>query len=260
MEKTRYIDLNRAIISVSGEDASKLIQGMISNDISKVTPSSQIYSYLLTPQGKYIFDFFISLKEGSYIFDIAEQDKESFLKKLSLYKLRSKAEIKDEGENYTVLAVLDNSSGFSDPRHSAMPNRLIMARSELASITLSPIENYHCLRIKNNIPEGADMEKEKSFPLQYRMKELSGVDFKKGCFVGQEVTARTHHRGEIRRTTYSVTAATPLTAGTSIMAADKEVGTILTAIGNSALARIEIASVITAVPLTAGNSPLTILQ
>jgi folate-binding protein YgfZ len=236
MNNNEKINLDRAVISVSGADAHKFLQGLVSNDIGRATAKDAIYTYFLTPQGKYIFDLFISRQGEDFIIDIAEQDKELFLKKLKMYKLRSQVNI-EELASKAVFAI-KGSEGYSDPRNKNLPNRLIAEKN--SAIDVSAIDEYHKLRVENNVPEGIyDLEKEKSFPLQYRMIELNGVDFKKGCYVGQEVTARTHHRGEVRKTTYTISSSAPLLKGDEILENSVPVGRVLTSTGNSALAIIE---------------------
>ena len=254
MSNNEYINLNRAVISVAGEDAYKFLQGIITNDLGRVTDKNAIYTYLLTPQGKYIFDFFISKKVDEFFIDIAESDKGDFLKKLKMYKLRSKVEISDLSAIQGVYAVLDRASGYADPRSNKMPNRFIETKDSKPEKTL-PIEKYHQLRIENNIPEGVyDLEKDKSYPLHYRMVELNGVDFKKGCYVGQEVTTRTHHRGAVRRTTYVVESPESLAdkANAEIRSGDDAVGKILSASNNKAIALVE-------KEVVEANKPLTVL-
>lgn len=237
MKDNKYINLNRAVIEVNGADTYKFLQGIITNDLGKANEKNSIYSYLLTPQGKYLFDFFISKNAEKFIIDIAESDKDDFIKKLKLYKLRSQVEI-NESQDLKVFGVIGKNIGIKDPRNENLPNRLISNKNEIAE-TKSILE-YHKLRVENNVPEGIyDLEKEKSYPLQYRMIELNGVDFKKGCYVGQEVTARTHHRGVIRKTVYKISAEKDLTKYGEIKFENNIVGKVLTSVKNMAIAIIE---------------------
>ncbi len=242
MQNNEYIDLERAVISVEGEDAFGFLQNMISNDLANAADHKAIYSFLLTPQGKYLFDFFISKQDDKYLIEIALSDKDDFLKKLKMYKLRSKVTITDLSEKYEVIA---SSGGYADPRSAEMPHRAIVTKDEVSAIEKMDIEGYHWLRVENNIPEGIyDLEKDKSYPLQYRMIELNGVDFKKGCYVGQEVTARTHHRGVIRKTVYKIKSegGAPV-SGQEITENGNSVGKVLSAIGYHALALLEVEAV-----------------
>ncbi len=243
----QYISLNRAVISVSGADSITFLQGIISNDITFLEKQPSIYAYILTPQGKYLFDVFITLSGEKYIIDVAAEDAEALMKKLKMYKLRSKVELADISSEFTILWS-PAGNGVPDPRSANMGKRLLASKSQPASSDLS---QYHAARVENNIPEGVyDLEKEKSYPLHYRMNELNGVDYKKGCYVGQEVTARTHHRGVVRRTTYTVTANSPLSSGAEVISNEKPSGRLLTVSGNKAIALLEKEVVESGAPLT----------
>lgn len=233
MENNIYIPLDRAVIEVSGKDSNKFLQGIISNDLNKVSEDASIYAFQLTPQGKYLFDFFISESGGKYLIDVANSQKDEFLKKLKMYKLRSDVEVNDISQEKEVAALIGpkvfekmgdgaepgsvhgfcKGHAFVDPRSRSMYARSIIERENkyqafhAQEFELGDIPDYHRLRIENNIPEGEfDLVQEKSFPLHFRMEEINGVDFEKGCYVGQEVTARTHHKGVVRKTSYHLEA------------------------------------------------------
>lgn len=252
------IDLQRAVITIFGGDAYKFLQGIITNDLAKVTEQNAIYTYLLTPQGKYLFDFFISKQGEKFYIEVAERDKDDLLKKLKMYKLRSAVEIEDISQS-VLVATAETNTGYIDPRSNKMPNRII--REKLNAQASSNIEEYNKLRIENNIPEGDDLEKDKSYPLHYRMIELNGVDFDKGCYVGQEVTTRTHRRGEIRKTIYKISASSPLLKGAEVTLHSSNIGRIITVSGNAGLALLEKEAAENATSkLVSGNSELTIIS
>lgn len=214
----KYIILNRSLIKISGSDAHKFLQGLVSNDVGKATNNCAVYAYLLTPQGKYIFDMFTYNFEDGFAVDISSNYLDSFLKKIKLYKLRSDVAIKDISSEYSVAAIISSEKPafpnvFEDPRNKNMGFRVIIKNENLdnviSKLNLEKLDykDYTKLRIKNLVTEGEfDLEQEKSFPLQYRMIENNAVCFKKGCYVGQEVTARTHHRGVVRKTIYKISA------------------------------------------------------
>ncbi|MDX1950369.1 MAG: hypothetical protein SFT90_07750 [Rickettsiales bacterium] len=252
----KFIKLNRSVISISGSDAEKFLQGIISNDIRKANSQDAICTYFLTPQGKYISDFFIIGFNGGYLIDCPEIDKDLLLKKFNIYKLRSAVKIIDLSNDFEVFQIIEatnqqinelaNQIIFQDVRSENMGYRLLKNKSKNLEIQSSDIKLYHQLRIDNLVVEGEfDLEKEKSFPLQFRMIENNAVDFKKGCYVGQEVTARTHHRGAIRKTIYKISANENLENITEkeILSDDISVGKILSIVGNNALAQIEIEAV-----------------
>jgi folate-binding protein YgfZ len=214
----KYIILNRSLIKISGSDAHKFLQGLVSNDVGKANNNNAVYAYLLTPQGKYIFDMFIYKFEDGFVVDISSNYLDSFLKKIKLYKLRSDVLIKDISSEYSVAAIISSekpnvSNLFEDPRNINMGFRAIIKNENLDNVISklnlekADYKDYTKLRIENLVTEGEfDLEQEKSFPLQYRMIENNAVCFKKGCYVGQEVTARTHHRGVVRKTIYKISA------------------------------------------------------
>lgn len=266
-----YIPLqDRSLLSISGNDARKFLQGIISNDIEKVSPECTIYALLLTPQGKFLFDFFISDMDGAIIIDCASNSKDALVKRLMMYKLRSDVKIEDISNKYEVVALLgdnvfaqdklaDKSPGrtikfckgiaYIDPRDVRMYGRSVIEREnnyqsfEAKDFELGNIEEYEKLRIELTIPAA---EKElisgESFPLQNRLDEINAIDFEKGCYVGQEVTTRSKHRGNIRRTLYTVEfieggAASP---GIEIITEDgKKAGTVLSVMNHLALAQLE---------------------
>ncbi len=264
-----YIPLNRSVIGISGEDSTKLLQGIISNDIEKVTEKKAIYTFQLTPQGKYLFDFFISLKDGQYLIDIAERQRDEFLKKLKMYKLRSKVEIIDLSTQMEVVSLIgdkvfqkigeDEDSGsvhefckghaFLDPRSNLMYARAIIGRDnnyqafQSQEFMLAEVKEYNKLRIENNIPEGEfDLVQDKSYPLQFKMINLNAVDFKKGCYVGQEVTARTYHRGVVRKQVFSLACDSKITheGNFDIIISEKRVGNFLSKLENNCLALLDV--------------------
>ncbi len=275
----KYINLNHGIIRITGNDSEKFLQGLISNDIRKAQTRGAIYTYFLTPQGKYIADFFVvKAGENEFLIDCALTDKDLLIKKFSMYKLRSDVQIKDESEKYSVIQLIGDEGecqkfllsgnpviflSFPDPRNKNLGYRIIAERtSGLQKFGSSEIKEYHKARIDNIVPEGEfDLEKEKSFPLQFRMIENNGVDFKKGCYVGQEVTARTNHRGVIRKTIYKVSAEEDLEklSGQNIICDELEVGKLLTAVSNHALALIDVEAVESGVGIYVGATKLRVI-
>ena len=208
-----YIPLNRSVVSISGADASQFLQGVISNDINKVSKDNAIYTFLLTPQGKYLYDFFITKTDNGFLIEIEYDYVESFLKKLKIYKLRSNVEIEDKTSEFEVCALLgdnvfneiQNSNhgktikfckgvAYIDPRSQKMFARSIIERENeyksfgAKGFDRGGFEEYQKLRILNNIPEGFyDLDQEKSFPLQYRMKSLMLLILKKVVMSGRKL-------------------------------------------------------------------------
>jgi folate-binding protein YgfZ len=192
---------NRNIIEISGIDRKKFIQGLITNDVEKASESNLIYSAMLNAQGRFLYDFFIFDDGEKLVLDCFAERRDEILKKLNLYKLRSQVEIKKNDD----LKVLFNqeSKGFADPRNPELGYRLYSSASKTANED-SKLE-YDFSRISLKIPESEqDLTYEKSFILEFGFDDLNAVDYKKGCYVGQELTARTHYRGEIRKKIFHV--------------------------------------------------------
>lgn len=192
---------NRTIIEISGIDRKKFIQGLITNDVEKASESSLIYSAMLNAQGRFLYDFFIFDDGEKLVLDCFDERRDEILKKLNLYKLRSQVEIK---KNDDLKVFFDQESkGFADPRNPELGYRLYSSESKTANED-SKLE-YDFSRISLKIPESEDdLTYEKSFILEFGFDDLNAVDYKKGCYVGQELTARTHYRGEIRKKIFHV--------------------------------------------------------
>jgi folate-binding protein YgfZ len=200
---------NRSLVKISGEDSLSFLQGLVTTDMNNLKDS--VYSLMLTAQGKYLFDFFIIRVEDYFICDIENSLVDNFIKKIQFYKLRSKVTIEklfpleasDESENNIVVIASDSPIEGSflsvkDPRSDKLGYRSYHMKTPTMT---KEIGSYHLLRIQNMIPEACyDLIQEKSFPLEYGLEKFGAISFNKGCYVGQEVITRTHHRGVIRKT------------------------------------------------------------
>ena len=183
---------DRAVISVSGPEAKAFLQGLITNDVQRLAPDTPLYAALLTPQGKVLFDFLLSEAEDTIFLDCAVLSAESLLKRLTMYRLRARVELALRSD----LALMWNpqSSGLADPRWPALGRRAI-ARPEGSDANADYLEH----RLRLGIPEGADFGSDKMFALDAGLEELHGVSFDKGCYIGQELTARMKHRATARK-------------------------------------------------------------
>ncbi len=184
---------DRTLIEIAGEDRKKFLQGLITNDVNKATAENLIYAVMLNAQGRFLYDFFIFEKDEKLMLDCFAPRRDEILQKLSFYKLRSKVTLQKNDE----LQVSQNFSnvGFPDPRHPSLGHRSY-AKNESAQSE----DSYHLARILNKIPESEhDLTYEKSFILEFGFDELNAIDYKKGCYIGQELTARTHYLGQIRK-------------------------------------------------------------
>jgi len=258
MSDARYfISPARSVLTVSGEDRASFLQGLISNDTARISPSAAIYSAFLTPQGKYLYDFTIAARLDAtgaeiYLLDVEAARRVELQKRLSMYRLRSKVVLADGGVDWVVAVIygvrglealsLPAQAGaakafeggvvFVDPRLPALGARAILPATTAATLLqaagLHPGDAaaYDRLRLSLGIPESpVDLVPDKSILLESGFDELHGVDWQKGCYMGQELTARTKYRGLVRKRLLPVTiTGTPPAPGTPIMAGEREVG------------------------------------
>ncbi len=208
---------DRGIIFINGPDANNFLQNIVTNDINKITDKSTIFSSLLTPQGKYLFDFIIIKHKNGFFLDCEKSQALELLKKLNIYKLRSRVEILDLSNEFVVAVLsrdkflsLENTKDiegnttkfredtlFLDPRNKKLGARLIINLEKLylsikkLNLKLAETKKYYSLSHKLGIPQiECKNLKEKIFGIECNFEELNGIDFKKGCYVGQENTAR----------------------------------------------------------------------
>lgn len=194
--------VDRKLIELSGLDKESFLQGLITNDVEKIKEEGIIFSAFLSAQGKFLADFFIFQYKENLIIDINEIFIEAFKAKLKLYKLNSDVKIKDLEVDVFVDENLNNNypSSYSDPRKSNLLQRVYDFTNEIESFDSDKINDYHALRFKYKLIDGAfDLTIDKSYILEFGYNEIKAISFTKGCYVGQEVTARTFHRGVIRK-------------------------------------------------------------
>ena len=212
-----YILEDRAILYINGDDAEKFLQNLISNDINKVNDDNSCFASLLTPQGKFLFEFIIVKHKSGYFIDCEKNQANDLFKQLSIYKLRSKVEILNLSNEF-VIAVFDSKKfltfdnakdilGYTikyredpivlDPRHKELGARLIinleklyLSLKKLGLKSADPIEYYKISHQLGIVPKDLNKLQNKLFGIECNFEELNGLDFKKGCYVGQENTAR----------------------------------------------------------------------
>lgn len=259
MESCRLSD--RAVISLSGPEARDFLQNLITNDVGKLEPGLGLYAALLSPQGKIGFDFFLVEGEGALLLDVAAAAREALLKKLKLYRLRAKVEItpRDELGVYAGLAgdAARRAVSFVDPRLAALPARSIGAVAEMPAGLPGP-EAYHDLRLALGVPEAGDFGFEKIFALDGGLDELHAVSFDKGCYVGQELTARMKHRATTRKRPLLVTAAAELPPSGTQLAGD--IGEIITTYGRRGFASVRLDRLGAAREAMAGEISVTLVK
>ncbi|OSQ38372.1 YgfZ/GcvT domain-containing protein [Thalassospira mesophila] len=288
MSETLYTPLpNRAVIRVSGADRIDFLQGLVSNNVEKISAEHSGYGALLTPQGKFLFDFFMYQQDdNSLLIDCEGGERaENLFKKLRMYKLRAKVELTNISAEYDVFAVFGDNAVASlalpqqagatapfgngiktvDPRLAAMGARVLVPHGEepaLAGIgaSQSTPDAYHALRVRLGLPNGSEeLEVDKAILLENGFEELNGVDFKKGCYMGQELTARTKYRGLVRKRLLPIEIDGPTPEiGSVIMNEDREAGTIKSIHGTAGLAMIRLERIADGGALQAGDATITV--
>ena len=214
---------DRGVVAVTGEDARKFLDNIITNDMDLLEKQDAIFAGLLSPQGKILFDFFVVPKGSGYLLDIAKERAGDFVKRLAMYRLRAKVSIAERPEVH-VIARWPKEDGFADPRLAVLGGREI---SEAAASTESGAFNaYHAHRIALGVPEGGkDYGFGEAFPHEALFDQLNGVSFTKGCYVGQEIVARMEHRGTARKRIVRVSGESALpVAGTAVLAGEVAIG------------------------------------
>src|SRR6266513_244912 len=271
MVQSNFVLLDgRGILAVSGPDRLIFLQGLVSNDVEKVAPDRAVYAALLTAQGKYLHDF-IMAAAGDAIWLDAEAARLADLKRrLSMYRLRAKVAIDDLadlavaavfGEGAREALGLPEQAGaarpfreglaFVDPRLAALGARVILPRDQLrgalesAGLAETDFAGYDRHRLALGIPDGSrDLVLEKSILLESGFDELNGVDWQKGCYVGQELTARTKYRGLIKKRLFPVHIEGPAPPpGTMVTAEGRDAGEIRSSRDGEGLALLRLEAV-----------------
>ena len=261
------IHLNdRVLIRANGPEASKFLHGVITCNVQTMAKGDSRYGALLTPQGKIISDFlFYSEGDDAFLFDVPAERAEDLLKRLTFHRLRAKVTF-EKVEDVAVAAVFGDAGEapegtlYPDPRFPALGQRLVLPLAAAQALS-SDVAPYEAHRIALGIPKGGpDFTYGDTFPHEADMDQLGGVDFKKGCYVGQEVVSRMEHRSTPRNRLVEVLFDTPLSVGQEIMAGDKSVGQILSVTDGRGIATVRLDRATDAktdgVPLLAGEVPV----
>jgi len=251
----------RGLIKIEGPDARDFLQGLVSQDMTRVSETLAVYSAFLSPQGKFLYDFFAFELNGALILDCEAERRSDFFKRLSMYKLRSNVTLSDVSDDFQVYGVLDTLDTtargqckaldggviYADPRLLDMGCRAVLTKgdaSALESLGLSvgDIETYEYHRIQLGLADGSrDMSVDKALLLENGFEELDGVSFSKGCFMGQELTARTRYRGLVKKRLLPVKIdGTAPPVGTVLEVDGREAGEMKTSTGDVGLALIRL--------------------
>ncbi len=253
--KNVYILGDRAILYINGEDAKEFLQNLISNDINKVSDVNSCFSSLLTPQGKFLYEFIIVKHKSGYLLDCEKPQVEELFKQLSLYKLRSRVEILNLSNEFVVAAfshekflTFDTAKDrpgctikykedpiFLDPRNKNLGARLIINLEKLylslkkLDLHDADLKEYYSLSHGLGIvPKDLNKLKDKLFGIECNFEELNGIDFKKGCYVGQENTARIKLKNKLSKRLFPINVINgKLHEGESIYNNEIEIGKVL---------------------------------
>ena len=227
---------DRRIYQITGADALPFLQGLTSNDVLPLAKSPGIvWTALLTPQGKYLADFFVVNTGETLLLDIKDSLADTTLRRLTMYKLRS-----DVAFGPSALVAIRGlgpapADALPDPRHEALGWRAYRSLGDAPQI------DWDAIRVAHVIPEsGIELIPDDSYLLENGFERLNGVNFRKGCYVGQEVTARMKHKTELRKGLTRVTIEGQAPVGTEVLAAGKVVGRLFTQSGTHALAHLRL--------------------
>ncbi|GAA3839044.1 folate-binding protein YgfZ [[Pseudomonas] carboxydohydrogena] len=255
---------DRGVVKVGGEDARHFLNGLVTTNIDLVRPGLGRFGALLTPQGKIIADFLVTEipagHGGGFLLDCPKSLAQPLTARLSIYKLRAKVAIENLSDAFGVLAVWDGTPqmtpdlAFADPRDESLGWRVLvpaeLANKAAAAIGAEMVDesDYDAHRIRCGAPRGGiDFSYNDAFPHDTNMDRLHGVDFDKGCYIGQEVVSRMQHRGTARTRIVRIGLGDAIAAGTPVTAGDKTLGTLGSSAGDRGLALLRIDRVADAV-------------
>jgi len=223
------LDTSRTVLAVTGTDRVKFLQDLVTNDLAGAE-GRLIYAALLSPQGKYLFDFFVLQEDDRILIDVAEGAAAALAQRLTMYRLRADVAITATDIPVSRGLAPDPDGAFADPREAALGWRLY------GNQDAAPVD-WTALRVAHLVPEtGAELIANDSYILECGFERLHGVDFRKGCYVGQEVTARMKHKTELRKGLARVVLDGEATPGDAILREGKAIGTLHTIAGDKAIA------------------------
>jgi folate-binding protein YgfZ len=270
---------DRGVVRVAGEDAKAFLDGLLTCDLDLVSPDRPRFGALLSPQGKILFDFIVFAMPleagGGYALDVLKAYAPDLVRRLLFYRLRAKVAIEDRSESLAVIAGWDDAPRpgdqmgviAEDPRLAALGWRAVVASVDAPLLAVDPPDAFHAHRIALGVPEGGrDFLFGDAFPHEALMDQLSGVDFDKGCYVGQEVVSRMQHRGTARTRIVPLyfPEGTVPEAGVEVVAGERPLGKTGTAARGRGLAMIRLDraqdALNAAQPITAGGVPAEIVR
>ncbi len=252
---------SRGVVEVAGDDRVTFLQGLVSNDMTQAAPGRAVWTALLSPQGKWLSDFFVLAEGDRLLLDCPRAHATMLVTKLSRFLLRSRARVRDASDALAVHAAWGGKPDLPQASIAAPDPRLpeagwrILAPSPVSGDATEADWDAH--RIALGLPDTGDMEADKTLLLEVGFDELNGVSWSKGCYMGQELTARTRYRGLIKRRLVPVSVTGPLPApGTPVWRDGQEVGQLRSGHGAAALAMLRL-DALEAGPLACGEARLT---
>ncbi|CAN5396286.1 folate-binding protein YgfZ [soil metagenome] len=227
---------SRAVISVGGTDAKSFLNGLLSQEIETLAPGELRFSGLLTPQGRLLYDLFVAGLEDGILLDVPAQHRDAIVMRLTMYKLRAKVEL--AASELAVFAAWPAAlDDFVDPRLPALGSRAYSAERT----TTATEDDYEAHRLALGVPGPADWGTDKLYPIDADFDLLAGIDFKKGCFVGQETTSRMKRRGTIKNRMLPITFDGPAPAfGAEVLAGTLRAGEVLSGRAGRAMALLRL--------------------
>ena len=244
---------SRAVIAVSGPDWRSFLQGLLTQDVETIAPGELRFAGLLTPQGKLLYDLFVAGTEDGALLDVAAAHRDAILQRLTIYRLRAKVTL--EASDRPVLAVFGGkvAGDYIDPRLPGLGARAYEDRP-----TTTDEEAYDAHRLALGVPGPADWGSEATYPIDAGFDLMAGIDFKKGCFVGQETTSRMKRRGTIKNRMLPITFDGPAPAfGTEVLAGELRAGEVLSGRDGRAMALLRLDR-IEGAALTADGRPVRV--
>jgi tRNA-modifying protein YgfZ len=260
MSEIAYLP-ERGVVEVTGEDRVSFLQGLVSNDVAAAVPGQALWAALLTPQGKWLADFFILADGDRLLLDCERAQAPMLVKHLSRYRLRTRAALRDASDEFAVHAAWGDAPPTAGlvAADTRLPDAgwRVLASALLPGAADAALWQAH--RIALGLPDGSrDMESEKTVLLEAGFDELAGVSWSKGCYMGQELTARTKYRGLVKRRLMPVFVQGSMPeAGTAVLRGGQEVGVLRSSAGQAALAVLRIDALGEGPALTCGSSILT---
>ncbi len=227
-----FHNADRTVMRVSGAARVTFLEGLVSNSVERIK-DGPVYAAMLSPQGKYLFDFIMSQDGETILLDVKADRAQPLAMRLSMYRLRADVQIEDARLNVIQGFDTTPNGAFRDPRNPALGWRMYSADARPPM----DVSAWNALRVEHKIPDtGSELLENGTYILEAGFEALNGVDFRKGCYVGQEVTARMKHKTELKKGLARVSLSGDADAGAPITTDGKPAGTLFTVSGNQALA------------------------